>query len=356
MQQKEQKIAIGNRNYDVSLSFIQIICAIAVVTLHTNGCFWNFSATERYWRTANVIECVFYFAVPLFFMITGITLLDYQEKYSTRVYFIKRAKKTLLPYVAWSLIGIVFRIAIGQLSRETVSIQWVINGLLSTSGIINLYWFFQPLFCVYLCIPLFAAISKEKKKRMADYAILIGLTVNVVIPFINNIFHLGLSWPYSISAVSGYLFWIWAGYRIYYYPPTRKQKICIYIFAVIGLLTHTIGTYILSIEEGSIQSFFKGYNNLPCIMYSIGIFVLLRDVFQWIQKHEKMKRLIIRLGTYTFPLYLIHWFILKIIDKVAIVDTYSIIYRLFAPYLIYMIVIIITWCLRKIPGIKKIVP
>lgn len=68
------------KNY---ITLLSVISAIAVVCLHTNGCFWSFSK-ERYWFTANIIECVFFFAVPIFFMITGVTLIDYQEKYSTK--------------------------------------------------------------------------------------------------------------------------------------------------------------------------------------------------------------------------------------------------------------------------------
>ena len=62
----------NGKTKDFTLTFIQVISALAVVTLHTNGCFWQFSATERYWFTANIIECLCYFAVPVFFMITGI--------------------------------------------------------------------------------------------------------------------------------------------------------------------------------------------------------------------------------------------------------------------------------------------
>lgn len=58
------------------LTILSVISAIAVVMLHTNGCFWRFSY-ERYWFTANIIESVMYFAVPVFFMISGATLLDY---------------------------------------------------------------------------------------------------------------------------------------------------------------------------------------------------------------------------------------------------------------------------------------
>ncbi len=344
------------RSKDLSLTFIQIVCAIAVVTLHTNGCFWKFSSTERYWCTANIIECLFYFAVPIFFMITGITLLDYTDRYSTKVYFRKRISKVVLPYIAWSIIGLFFRLGTGNLSVNNLSYEWFINSLLSTEGIIDLYWFFRPLFCVYLTIPLFALISKEKKKIAADYILVAGFVINALIPFIRNTLWNGFSWPYSISAISGYLFWIWGGYRIYYYPPTRKEKAIIYLFSVIGLAMHIIGTYTLSMRAGSIQNLYKGYNNVPCILYSFGVFILLRDIGTWLQKNRKAKKIILFLGEYTFPCYLIHWFLLRINDHIIHMDTKNIFYRLLAPYVIYILVICITMCIRKIPIFKKVLP
>jgi len=206
------EISYGQKNSrDFSLTFIQVVCAIAVVTLHTNGCFWSFSATERYWFTANIIECVCYFAVPVFFMVTGITLLDYQERYTTKEYFKRRVEKTLLPYVAWSLIAVVFLLATNRVAPESVTLKWIVNGLLSTDGIVNLYWFFQPLFCVYLSIPLYAAIDKSKRIETAKYLLIAGFTINILVPFLNNTLSFGVKWSYGIAVVSGYLFWTWGG-------------------------------------------------------------------------------------------------------------------------------------------------
>lgn len=61
------------------ISLASVLSAIAVVYMHTNSCFWDFSTT-RYWFTANIIESVFYFAVPIFFMISGAMLLDFNKK------------------------------------------------------------------------------------------------------------------------------------------------------------------------------------------------------------------------------------------------------------------------------------
>ena len=51
------------------LPFVSVIAAFSVLILHSNGVFWVFS-TDSYWKSANVIESVFYFAVPLFCMLS----------------------------------------------------------------------------------------------------------------------------------------------------------------------------------------------------------------------------------------------------------------------------------------------
>ena len=339
-----------------SLTFIQVVCAISVVTLHTNGCFWTFSSTERYWVTANIIESVFYFAVPIFFMISGITLLDYNKRYSTKEYFRKRIEKTLIPYIAWSLLGVIFRLATNTLTFETLTVKWVVNGLLSTSGIINLYWFFQPLFCIYLCIPVFAAIEEKKKKEIAEYILIIALLINILPPFLNTNLNLGLQWPYSVSVASGYIFWLWGGYYLYRFPPERKQKIIFYLLALLGLAMHIIGTYKLSKEAGKIISNYKGYNNIPNVLYSIGVFLILKDIGEKIEHSKWLRKLITILGKYTFELYLLHWFILQICVPLFRIDILSIYYRLFAPYPIFLIIIILTWVIRKTPVLRRIVP
>ena len=46
-----------------SIMLMNVISMLAVVYLHSNNCFWTFS-TDRYWKSANIIEAGLYFAVP----------------------------------------------------------------------------------------------------------------------------------------------------------------------------------------------------------------------------------------------------------------------------------------------------
>lgn len=81
-----------------SIMLMNVLSMLAVVYLHANNCFWTFS-TERYWKSANIIEAGLYYAVPCFFMISGANLMDYRKRYDTKTFLVKRTKKTIIPYI-----------------------------------------------------------------------------------------------------------------------------------------------------------------------------------------------------------------------------------------------------------------
>jgi len=73
------------------------VCAcLGVIILHTNRIFWSFPSGHL-WYTANFLETFFYWPVPVFFMISGASLIDYRERYSTKIFFEKRLQRTLIP-------------------------------------------------------------------------------------------------------------------------------------------------------------------------------------------------------------------------------------------------------------------
>lgn len=85
----------------IYIDVLNIVACICVVAMHCNGIVHTFSY-DRAWKTSLIVETAAYWAVPIFFMITGATLLDYTKKYSTRVYMKKRVLKTFVPFLIWS--------------------------------------------------------------------------------------------------------------------------------------------------------------------------------------------------------------------------------------------------------------
>ena len=363
--------SITDRNSSiVYISVMNVIAAVSVVILHANVSFW-LDKSKPYWATANVIESVFYFAVPVFFMLSGATLIDYQERYSTKDFFKKRLKKAVIPFLAWSVVGLLWA------SRKTLwamligesgkSLDWTFLSV--TDGIVNtkfrdIYWFFIPLFCIYLVMPLFASVKKERRVKVFTYIIGIALVINFVIPFglslLKHYANIDFGWTYKIYVGFEYLYYVLVGYVIHKRDIRLRYRLIIYAAAVAGLLLHILGTYFETKANpgGGIVSLYKGYYNLPCALYSTGIFLLVKQLAGKI-KSEKAIKVFGFLQGYTFPIYLIHRYFLDVFEenlKLVNMERASLLYVVSATVLALILSILTTMLLRKIPILRNIVP
>lgn len=332
------------------ITLLSVMSAFAVLMLHSNRCFNQFSY-DRYWFTSNIICCICYPAVPIFFMITGANLLDYQDKYSTKEYFKKRLTKAFIPYVAWTFVFLVYRLIIKELSFSDLSFKFIFNGL-ENGSIMSYYWFFAPLFSVYLSIPLFAAVSKEKRTKVFTYLVVAGFFINAFIPFISKVFNLGLSSNIFVIVSYNYLLYAMLGYLIDKNELSKRWRIRIYVLGIASLLMRIIGIYLFSIKKGAIDETFGSYVGVPCILYATSIFVFIKQLC----KKIKIWNIINILSKYTFEFYLMHYLVIDLTRVFFEPNIKSIYYRLGMPLIIIPLVMLVTFLLRKIPIVKKIVP
>src|SRR5699024_9905213 len=109
------------------IDVLNILACLCVVFMHCNGIVHSYENT-RAWKESMIVETVAYWAVPVFFMISGATLLGYRDKYSTTVFLKKRMVKTVIPFVIWTVINIVFKTVTGLMEPD-----------FSVSGIISMF-------------------------------------------------------------------------------------------------------------------------------------------------------------------------------------------------------------------------
>ena len=341
------------------ITLLSVISAVAVVIIHVNSdCFGNLGSDNRYWFGANIIECIVYFAVPIFFMISGATLIDYRDRYSTKEYFIKRIKKTALPYLVWTAVSIIYFVLINRINISEINLRYLIERFISPTWV---YWFFAPLFIAYCIIPLLSLVPKEKRRIIFFYLAVLSFISNSVIPFIqNSVYFFNFKNPFIVGGE--YTFYVLAGYWLRNFKLDRKKEIAVYITSVAGLLIHTIGTYSLSMNAGKLIDIFKGYNNVPCVLYSLGIFLLFKNYGNKLMS-KFLNKPVNFLAKYTFGIYLIHMYFVEMLPKLigysGINDSgvvNSPLYRLAAVLIIIPVCILIIFLLRKIPAIRHIVP
>lgn len=90
---------------------IRAYAAVSVVVIHVAADLveWFPCLTRSWWWIANVIDTFAGPAVPLFYMLSGMLLLDPAKKEPIRTFLMKRARRVLLPWLAWGIIYLCWR-------------------------------------------------------------------------------------------------------------------------------------------------------------------------------------------------------------------------------------------------------
>ena len=318
------------------ISFARVLAAIGVITLHTAE--WYVKVSEEpYWLLANIIVAFAETSVPIFFMISGALLLDYREKYTTKEFFQKRFCKVLLPLLFWFIIAMIY------------------GYFMDTTAMSMPYWFFFVLAGMYICMPVFSAIPKDIREQVILYIIIISFVFNYLFPFLANVFHFTITYAIPFDIGAGYIIYILIGYLLHKKSLGKKWTILISFLAILGFVLKVGGTYILSLEKGELDGTFGHYFNVPCILLSIGMYVLLKEIGNKI-KSEKLIHIIEFLSSCTMASYVLHQYVLEYIIRPHVSNVYTLRYNLIAPILNFLICVGITCLLRRIPIIKKIVP
>lgn len=350
----------NNKKYILYFDLLNIFACFAVVALHVNGAVHTFAKTGN-WVSCMFIEALFYFAVPVFFMLTGATLMNYRKRYDTGAFFKKRFFKTFVPFMIWSIIGICWSIFYtkGMKISDINTPAKFISAVINCKGM-GIYWFFPALFSVYLTIPLFSLIDEDKrigKKGIFTYLILVYIVLNVILPFVCRL--TGIQWNSALNAVScgGYVVWFLIGYLLANTDINKKFRILIYILGLIGFFMYFYLTVQNSFKTGKFDKTYAGYMNIPAMLMGTAVFVFFKyGKWNFIDKHEKAVRFVRNLSSASFGVYLIHYYLKDFSIRHFGIDPRSTLYRIVGTFIIYGLSVIIVRVIQKIPVIRKMVP
>lgn len=303
----------ANYNCVANKQWVDALIAIScfgVVCLHANSIFWA-RPTGFSWFTALAIECLFYFAVPIFYMISGYTLLGYRKRYSTKTFLCRRFKRTVIPYVFWSLLAYFVLSIIQGGGYNGINTGARLLAALVNAQIVGVYWFFPPLFICYLLVPLFGLACNSKNFLL--YLLMLGLVSHSLLPFISQILGVQILSIYlNILPGGGYIVFFILGFVLGNYRISVKVENMILLLGLIGLVAHFIGTHYCSPAGAEIGKLFKGYLNWPALLYGSAVFLLIKRLYDTYDL-SFLGNVIAFVRRNSFGIYLLHWWILYII-------------------------------------------
>lgn len=331
------------------LSVLTVLASLAVVVLHCNGVFWH-KPTGQVWASACLIEALFYFAVPVFFMISGCTLIDYGKRYSTVQFFRKRAARTLVPFLIWSGIAAVFMWA--QNPQADWGAGYVIWGILN-HRFMEIYWFFLPLFAIYLSMPVLTDIAH--KVRTFSYMAGFGLVTICTFGFLRDCGATDI--PYSLAApiCGGFLVYPLLGYVLHHTEQTRPTRWLIYAGGVCATAGHFGVTYACTPEGGEVFGVFSNYLHISTVLQACAVFVFVKHNAPVLNKREFWRKTILYIQPAALGIYLCHQYVIYFMNELG-VDEGSLLYRTVGACCIYLLLALLIRQLQRMRWLRVLFP
>lgn len=323
------------------IDFLAVISTLAVVFLHANTVFWS-HPSGTLWVSANLIETLFYFAVPIFFMISGVGLMNYRERYSTKIFFSKRLKKVCIPFLFWAF----FSVLVGKgWHLSDITLKDLYDAVVNNK-FMSIYWFFFPLFAIYLSMPVISLLAG--KICIFKYMVVYATISYFILPFLSTFWGIQVNYSIQSPVTGGFLLYPILGYYLSQVEISYKHRIVIYLMGFLGFLAHLLGTIYLSEPNGNINMLFKGYLNWPCLLQSVAVFIFFKNLnYSYIAQSEFLMKLLSIFRSGGLGVYLIHFYVLQIIWNKLHVPTDSIIFRTVGAVMVFVFCSLLVFYCRK---------
>ena len=326
---------------------MNIMACLAVIALHHNGHYHNYTPS-RGWVFSLLVECCFYWAVPVFLMISGANLLGYHTRYSLGTFLKKRVVRTVIPWFLWSIILLVWKILTAQFHPESYSLPYFWN-LIVTNKVDATYWFFSTLFTCYLMVPVLTYLTPHR--TIMWYASGIIFVLSSVQPSLKTWF--GFSQSMVKPVHEPLILFFLLGYLLNTATLKKGHRIAIYVTGLLSAMYRIIHTYLLSVQAGATTTAVKGYSVWHSVFLAMAVFVFLKQVDWEKLLPEKVRNMLPAIASCSFGVYLVHKIPLAHLRIFLGLSSTSIIWKTVCIPLTYLVSLFLVLILKKIPKIGK---
>ncbi len=348
-------------NRIIWIDLIKVFAIFSVVVLHTSGAILPLigKIDFSYWMTGNIYNSMVRMSVPLFFMVSGVLLLNSREE-TLVIFFKKRFLKVIIPLIAWSLIYIIFtKYKLDQNFNTFEDIVYIFNRIVYSFNRPVYYhlWFLYTILGIYLFLPILKVFIKYSSQSLQIYFIVLWVISVCIIPFIN--YFSGLTLTSHMPMMSGYIGYFVLGYQLAKIQITKRVFYISLFFIFISTFCTIFGTYILSENADKYIKFFYGNFSVSTLIQAISYFIVLKYIGE--KKFNismKSSQIITSLSISSLGIYLIHPIYIYIMNKLGInvLIWNPIVMVPLQAILVFLLSFLTIFIIQKIPIVKQISP
>lgn len=317
------------------LDFIRAIAMLSVITIHVTSTYINYDSSVLVlgMNVAFILNQITRFAVPLFIMLSGISLGLRTSSCSFRDFLRKRLVKIGIPYVVWSAVYMLYN---NHSDLSALNVRSVLTSILLGRAASHLY-FIIIIFQLYLLFPAL--------KRWVEASPCQSIAVSFIISYgIQELFYL-LKYDFDLipAFIRPYLWLLFPTWLFYFIMGlVLTDTRLIYIrkitsqHSVAIILTTLVFACIYVVESGATGS-------LDSIKSSLNIYVPLVflasfSVWKYLGRFQAAEILTRFLAKHSMTIYFGHVLILYFFRR------FSLFYRGMSGMILLLAVVVVTSC------------
>ncbi len=280
----------GKNTRHTWLDLVRILAIFLMVLLHVSAGYvplW-FEQSSFGWFFSNAFGSLSRVCVPLLVMVSGALLLPKLEsgKINAFDFYQKRLSRLIKPWLFWSVIFGLINLLTGN---EVDSLKRLVVGTVWTG-----FWLLPVLLVIYLFAPHFVKIKNIFGQWFVWAYLLVGTLI-----LISGI-HLPLYFEYFVYFVLGAV--------LADLPQKKLFKISGLLLLVVGLVSTSYLTFVLSVANRGFISTYYGFNMWTILLTSVGSFLFLAQHNNFFENKisTSHKKLLASLSAISFQIYFVH--------------------------------------------------
>ena len=331
---------------------LRTVAIFFVILIHcTAPLFKSLSIDSPNWLITNLFESISRWAVPIFVMISGSIHLNRRRDFKT--FFRKNILKLIIILFSWNFIYATVNFITDDHSIKNFIYDFI-------GGHYHL-WFLYMLIGLYLITPFLKTFLNNPKN--VKLFLLISFIFGIALPELSDIFTvlpsrlniIGSSLKHvaditGFGNLFGFSFYYLLGYYLHHQTFNAKTKKIIYFAGFIGFLITFAATW-----------GFSSLTNSPIVIFlkdlTVNNILLSAAIFTYAKCHIKKTTItnpLILISKYSLGVYVTHALILE--NLLIFLPQLPVILEIpVKAILCFLISLTLTFCLHKIPILKKIV-
>jgi surface polysaccharide O-acyltransferase-like enzyme len=334
------------------ISNLRLMALYAVIILHGSSplLMQYGKVPPADWWTADFLNALTRFAVPVFVMVTGALLLH--REYEIGGFLKKRLTRVVAPFLFWSLVYIGYswyneEITFGN--DAWANIKLVLH-LLKYGSSYHL-WYVYMLIGLYFFIPVIGKFVRYATEKEILYFLIVWFAVMLITQPYFSRYNPSVGMHY-FAGFGGYLvLGHYLAFKDFNVKRLRLWMVALFIFSIAII---AIGSWLLIPYPAWPGTMFYEPVNPAVVMLSASVFIVVKLTA------AKVPPIIARFrdfaGRYNYGIYLSHALILYLLD-----DFFGISYKLCAPIaaipltalICFVISLLLVWIISKIPYVGK---